>query len=178
MEVSRPNHLWVSDITYISVADGYGYLSLVTDAYSRKIIGYCLRPDLKKEGPLEALNNALDGWVDRREQLIHHSDRGLQYCCGDYTMTLKNKGISISMTENGDPYENALAERINGILKEEFLLDKDFDDFEQARIAVEQAVNTYNSLRPHASCDYQTPDQAHNLQGPLNMRWKKKKKEN
>jgi putative transposase len=172
LEVLRPDHLWVSDITYISLRDGFCYLSLVTDAYSRKIVGYCLYPTLKKEGPIQALKMAV---ADRvyRQPLIHHSDRGLQYCCTDYITLLESKAMYISMTENGDPYENAIAERVNGILKSEFALDSDFDNFEKANEAVKRAVSIYNQMRPHASCDYLTPEQAHQKQGLLNTKWKK-----
>jgi putative transposase len=178
LQVVRPNHLWVSDITYISLIDNFCYLSLVTDAYSRKIVGHCLHPTLKKEGPITALKIALSSLSGKPEAaLIHHSDRGLQYCCTDYITLLDSKKMAISMTERGDPYENALAERVNGILKDEFLLDGEFDNFEQALVAVNNAINTYNSLRPHASCNYQTPDQTHQQQGLLPMRWKKRKRE-
>jgi len=173
--VLRPNHLWVSDITYISTTSGFCYLSLITDAYSRKITGYCLYPDLKKEGPVQALEMALAG-IDDTAGLIHHSDRGVQYCCYYYTGILQSRGISISMTENGDPYENAIAERVNGILKGEFGLDKKFGSLSEANAAVKIAINTYNTLRPHASCNYQTPDQTHQQQGQLLMKWKKKPK--
>jgi transposase InsO family protein len=176
LQVIRPNHLWVSDITYISLADCFCYLSLVTDAYSRKIVGYCLYPNLRREGPLQALGMALAGLPVKPEAvLIHHSDRGLQYCCTDYIALLESNMMTISMTEKGDPYENAIAERINGILKEEFALDRDFDNFEQAKITAEKAINTYNQIRPHASCNYLTPDQAHLGQGILPSKWKPKK---
>lgn len=177
LRVLRPNQLWVSDITYISKVDGFCYLSLITDAYSRKIIGYCLYPDLKKEGPVHALEAALDNVADTlKDPLIHHSDRGIQYCCYHYTDILKNKAIGISMTEKGDPYENAIAERVNGILKSEFELDKKFSSFSEAKDAVDRAIHTYNHLRPHASCNYQTPEQAHQQQGPLLMKWSKRPK--
>ncbi len=171
----RPNHLWVSDITYISLLDSFCYLSLVTDAYSRKIVGYCLYPSLKKEGPLQALGMALKALPGKPgATLIHHSDRGLQYCCSDYTTLLDSSNLCISMTEKGDPYENAIAERVNGILKEEFGLDKDFDSFENAKIAVMKAIDIYNRLRPHSSCDYLTPEQAHQKQGLLKTKWKRR----
>lgn len=174
MEVRKPGNLWVSDITYISLKDNYCYLSLVTDAYSRRIMGYCLWPSLKKEGPLNALAMAL---ADRhsKEDLIHHSDRGLQYCCSDYISRLNKEHIAISMTEKGDPYENALAERVNGILKTEFGLGGKFDNFEQARAKVTYVISVYNNLRPHASIDYLTPQQAHQQQGELPARWKSRK---
>jgi putative transposase len=172
----RPNQLWVSDITYIRIADGFGYLSLVTDAYSRRITGYCLYPTLQKEGPVAALNMALSNLPGTADSLIHHSDRGRQYCCEAYINVLAEKKVIISMTEKGDPYENALAERMNKTLKEEFLLGNGFDSFELASAAVSKAVNTYNTLRPHDSCNHLTPDAAHQLQGPLPMKWKKRKR--
>jgi putative transposase len=173
LQVQRPGHLWVSDITYISLADSFCYLSLVTDAYSRKIVGYCLHPTLKKEGPLQALKMAVADKV-YRQPLIHHSDRGLQYCCGEYITLLERSAISISMTEKGDPYENAIAERVNGILKSEFALDTDFESFNAAKEAVDKAITTYNDYRPHSSCNYLTPSQAHLRQGVLPARWKKR----
>lgn len=175
LQVLRPNHLWVSDITYIGLTDSFCYLSLITDAYSRKIVGYCLHPTLKKEGPIQAMAMALQTVPDKLEApLIHHSDRGLQYCCSDYTTLLQNKGISISMTEKGDPYENAIAERVNGILKEEFGLYCDFDNYEKAMAKVESAIEVYNQLRPHASCNYLTPEQAHQQNGSLTAKWKRR----
>ncbi len=173
LQVARPDHLWVSDITYLSLTDGFCYLSLVTDAYSRKIIGYCLYPTLKKEGPVQALKMAVSDRV-YRQPLIHHSDRGLQYCCNDYTGLLVQSGISISMTEKGDPYENAIAERVNGILKTEFDLDRDFSSFNEAKDAVDKAIDVYNHQRPHASCNYLTPAQAHLQQGLLPAKWKRR----
>lgn len=176
LQALRPNRLWVSDITYIDVAGGFCYLSLVTDAYSRKIVGYCLYPTLKKEGPLQALRMALDSLHNRgNNALTHHSDRGLQYCCGEYISLLESNAMSISMTEKGDPYENAIAERVNGILKEEFAIDAVFDNFEQASSIVENAISIYNQLRPHSSCNYLTPDQAHQQRGLLPTKWKRKK---
>jgi len=175
LQVVRPNHLWVSDITYISIRNGFCYLSLITDAYSRKIVGYCLHPTLKKEGPLQALSMALQTVQDRGLQpLIHHSDRGLQYCCADYIKRLDHRGITISMTEKGDPYENAIAERVNGILKDEFGLYTCFDNYELASKEVHNAINIYNQQRPHASCDYLTPQEAHQKQGSLNTKWKRR----
>lgn len=170
--VMRPNHLWVSDITYIPLVGKYCYLSLITDGYSRKILGYCLYPTLQKEGPLEALKMALSTLATRHETLIHHSDRGLQYCSSQYTDLLVTSSITISMTEQGDPYENAIAERVNGILKTEFGLDKIFKTFEEAKQAVENAIRIYNEQRPHSSCNYLTPQQAHLQKGVLQKRWK------
>lgn len=175
LQVLRPNHLWVSDITYISLSDKFCYLNLVTDAYSRKIVGYCLHPTLKKEGTLYALKMALRTLpVESQGPLIHHSDRGLQYCCSEYIALLESRQISISMTEKGDPYENAVAERVNGILKSEFELDKGFDSIEQAKETVSKVITIYNEQRPHSSCNYLTPKQAHQQQGLLKNKWKRR----
>lgn len=157
----KPNQLWVSDITYIPIEGSYSYLSLVTDACSRKIVGHCLCRDLTAEGPLTALRIALTGLSDNHKGLIHHSDRGIQYCCKDYVSLLNANRIRISMTENGDPYENALAERVNGILKDEWLNMERFLNFEQTKDRIDQVIRIYNELRPHLSCGMKTPEQSH-----------------
>ena len=169
----RPEQIWVSDITYIRMMNQWGYLSLITDAYSRKIMGYSLRNDLSAEGCIDALKMALNNRIYNEEQIIHHSDRGSQYCSQQYVSILLENNMAISMTENGDPYENALAERINGILKTEFNLYNSQLGFEQTDNLIAKSINAYNSLRPHASCDYMTPDEAHLKSGKLNKRWKK-----
>ena len=168
--LTHPGQLWVSDITYIRLKEGFAYLSIVTDAYSHKIIGYCLYPTLHSDGPVNALLMATKS--KRGEALIHHSDRGSQYCCADYVKNLNYYEIKISMTEKGDPYENAIAERINGILKGDFLLDRTFTSFMEASQAVMSAVDKYNHIRPHDSCDKLTPVQAHKQSGFLRKRWK------
>ncbi len=165
-----PGRLWVSDITYIRLREGFAYLSIVTDAYSHKIIGHCLHPSLHSDGPVNALLMAVKS--KRQVNIIHHSDRGSQYCCQDYVRMLEYFDIQISMTENGDPYENAIAERVNGILKCEFMLDKTFACFTEAETAVNNAVDKYNHIRPHASCDNLTPVTAHEQSGLLYKRWK------
>lgn len=172
LEVGYPNHVWVSDITYIALIQKFAYLSLITDVYSRKIIGYCLFPSLSSEGPLTALKMALSH-RNKKLPLLHHSDRGLQYCSREYIKTLEYHGVGISMTENGDPYENAVAERLNGILKTEFDLYKAFRTFEAAQECVHRAIATYNDQRPHLSCDYLTPNQAFRSTGKLVNKWKK-----
>lgn len=170
--VKAPEEIWVSDITYITLKDGFSYLSLITDAYSRKIMGYFLSRSLDHTGSLEALQNALKIRSFPKRKLIHHSDRGIQYCCKEYVQLLTINDIQISMTENGDPYENATAERVNGILKDEFSLDKTFKDHQEALQAVERSIIAYNVYRPHASCDFLTPDVAHQKAGELRKRWK------
>jgi len=169
---TAPNQLWVSDITYIHLNEGFVYLSLITDAYSRKIVGFYLSKDLSAQGSLNALKMALVN-NPNRIGLIHHSDRGVQYCCDAYINLLKDKknNIKISMTENGDPLENAIAERVNGILKTE-LLEEVFPSFDVAQREVAIACSTYNHLRPHSSIDNLKPAEAHLHNGELKRRWK------
>ena len=168
-----PNQLWVSDITYIHLPDSFAYLSLITDAYSHKIVGFCLSKNLSAQGSLRALKMALANNPSKREGLIHHSDRGVQYCCDAYVNLLQDKknNVKISMTENGDPRENAVAERLNGILKQE-LLEEVFRDFATATLDVAIACSTYNHLRPHGSIDNLKPAEAHLQSGELKKRWK------
>jgi putative transposase len=165
-----PNQLWVSDITYIHLPNSFAYLSLITDAYSRKIVGFYLSKDLTAKGPLQALKMALKT-NPNITGLIHHSDRGVQYCCDAYVKLLQDKKIKISMTENGDPLENAIAERVNGILKGE-LLEEVFPSFEIAQREVAIACSTYNHLRPHGSIDNLKPAEAHLKTGEMKKRWK------
>lgn len=169
--VTRPEQVWVSDITYIRLTNQWGYLSLITDAYSRKIMGFSFRQDLAAEGCIDALKMALSQRV-YNDTIIHHSDRGSQYCSHNYVDVLLKNNIAISMTENGDPYENALAERVNGIIKTEFNLYSSSLGFEQTANQINRSIKAYNELRPHASCDYLTPNQAHLLSEKLNKRWK------
>ena len=172
LPIIRPNQVWVCDITYITLADRFAYLSLITDAYSKMILGYNLCRTLESKGAIKALEMALGSWDCSVRQLIHHSDRGIQYCCDDYTNILSEARISISMTQKGDPYENAIAERVNGILKTEFALSAVFNSFEQAAVLIDESITIYNKQRPHASCDYLIPEQAHQTTGILKKRWK------
>jgi transposase InsO family protein len=171
--VSRPEQVWVSDITYIRMNNQWGYLSMITDAFSRKIMGYAFRSDMLAEGCVDALKEALQNRQYKDYELIHHSDRGSQYCCKEYTDLLNAQNIAISMTDKGDPYENALAERVNGIIKNEFNLYSSNLGFEDTCRMIEKSIDAYNNLRPHGSCDYLTPSQAHRQQAALNKRWKK-----
>ncbi len=171
LEITRPEQVWVSDITYIRLINQWGYLSLITDAYSRKIMGYSFRQDLAAEGCIDALKMALNNKL-YNQSIIHHSDRGSQYCSHNYVDLLLKNNIAISMTENGDPYENALAERVNGIIKTEFNLYSSSLGFEQTGYQINKSIKSYNELRPHASCDYLTPNQAHVQSEKLNKRWK------
>ncbi len=155
MSVEAPNQVFVSDITYIRLENGFGYLALVTDVYSRKVVGYDFSRGLTVAGPLRALRMALRGVKDP-SKLIHHSDRGVQNCSLAYTEELQLRMARISMSEAGSPYGNAIAERLNGILKDEFLLNSTFADYARAYGAIKQAINTYNTMRPHGSLGNQT----------------------
>ena len=159
-----PGQVWVSDITFLRTQSGFIYLSLVTDAYSRVIVGYHLSQHLKASGCIAALNKALKRRQNPFTALIHHSDRGIQYCCDDYVQILQTHGINISMTQSGSPYDNAIAERINGILKQEFGLEKTFRSYNEAVEPVAKAIYFYNHIRPHFSCNLQTPEQKHYLE--------------
>jgi len=160
MALERPEQVWVSDITYIGGRDRNCYLALVTDAYSKKIMGYDVSDSLATEGSLRALKMAIKQRKYKNE-LIHHSDRGLQYCSNDYQKTLKKKKIIPSMTESYDPYANAIAERVNGILKQEFLLEDYRVDIKTMEAVVKDAVRIYNTQRPHWSCYMKTPERMH-----------------
>lgn len=156
--VKQANQAWVSDITYIQTEEGFIYLSLITDAFSRYIVGFDLSTSLAAEGALRALKQAIKqtNGADLTG-LIHHSDHGIQYTAHDYTGRLRTGGILSSMGEVGNCYENALAERMNGILKCEYFLDSLFVDFEQAESAVREAIRLYNFERPHWSLGLQCP---------------------
>lgn len=171
LEITRPEQVWVSDITYIRMIHNWAYLSLITDAFSKKIMGFCLRMDLLTEGCIEALNMALSNRM-YNESLIHHSDRGSQYCSQSYIKILMKNDIAVSMTQKGDPYENAIAERVNGIIKTEFDLNSSQLSFEQTLLKVKNAIENYNEMRPHLSCNFLTPNQAHLEALPMLRRWK------
>lgn len=173
----RPEQLWVADITYLDTSDGNNYLHLITDAYSKQIMGYHLSEDMAAISTVKALKMALRNRKYPDMALIHHSDRGLQYCSAIYTNLLSNNGIKISMTENGDPYENSIAERINGILKDEFGLGEKIGSTLQAAKQVIQSVEIYNKLRPHLSCQMLTPNQMHKQNSIKIKRWNKKSQE-
>ena len=158
--VDEPNRVWVADQTYIRLRDGFCYLSLITDLFSRKIVGYDLSPTLETSGPMNALRMALHGVKDPRD-LIHHSDRGSQYCSPDYTAVLKEHGCRISMAAPRRPDQNATAERVNGILKTEFFLDSTFADIQQAFTAIVQSIYIYNNIRLHFSLGLTTPSMKH-----------------
>jgi transposase InsO family protein len=172
----RPNHVWVSDITYIKTDTGFLYLYLITDAYSRKIIGWQLSDNLGSDNAILALYMAISQLPAKCGEIIHHSDRGIQYCSLKYVKILETHGIKISMTENGDPYENAIAERVNSILKTEWLYDMHLHNYTEAIAAVKEIIRIYNTERLHSSIEMLTPDQAHRLNGKLNRLWRSYKK--
>jgi len=176
----KPHQLWVSDITYIRTAAGFVYLYLITDAYSRKIVGWYLSETMEAQNALEALYMALSQLPASTTGIIHHSDRGIQYCSSKYVSCLQKHGVKISMTEHGDPYENAIAERVNGILKTEWLYDMTLSNVADAKHAVKEIINIYNAERPHSSIQMLTPDQAHQTTGALKRLWKtyKRRKRN
>lgn len=175
------NQLWVADITYIALADGdVCYLHLITDAYSRKIVGWALADTLKATVSMQALQMAIDQAAAMRGSdmlagLIHHSDRGVQYCCDAYVSMLKKHGIAISMTEDYKPTDNAIAERFNGILKVESVYpQKQLPTLEHARRLIPRFINFYNNARPHMSIGYKMPAVAHMEQGEQKKMWKKR----
>ncbi|KAA5539116.1 IS3 family transposase [Adhaeribacter rhizoryzae] len=175
LPVSYPNQLWVSDITYIRTGNDFSYLSLITDAYSHQIMGWALDTTLQTKGPLTTWQMAVKSLQKGKESLIHHSDRGIQYCSKEYIQLLCTNNICISMTNQGEPGENALAERINRTIKDEFNC-RAFLSFDLAKAAITKSILAYNQLRPHASCDYLKPAQAHQQDGPLKKRWRKYEK--
>lgn len=156
----EPNNLWVSDITYLRTRKGFCYLALITDAYSRKIVGYDVSNSLELVGCIRALNKALKQ-LPNDHKLIHHSDRGIQYCSHAYTKLLLRNKINISMAAKGNCYENALAERVNGILKDEFYLDYYFNDLRQAKKVCHQAIKIYNEKRFHLALQMKIPNEVH-----------------
>lgn len=158
---SRPHQLLVSDITYLRLHQGFCYLALVTDAFSRKIVGWDLSHSLGLTGSLNAARMAIK-LCPNPKGMIHHSDRGIQYCANEYISLLTKNEICPSMGEAGNCYENALAERMNGILKQEYALNTMFKNIESAHKAVTEAINLYNNERPHLALNYKTPTMAHN----------------
>lgn len=164
LKVSRPNQVWVSDITYVTTRAGFVYLSLVTDAYSRRIMGWHVHATLDSGGPLRSLYRAIcQVDDDGLKGLVHHSDRGCQYRSAQYVDTLSCKGIKTSMTQDGSPYDNAIAERVNGILKQEWLDGEDFADLREVREKVEEVVRLYNTRRPHMAIGLNTPEKVYTL---------------
>lgn len=169
---SKPNELWVSDITYWKINTGFVYISLVTDVFSHKIVGAHVAQTLEGIETKKALQNALADLKEPAKNLIHHSDRGIQYCCSEYVKLLQDNNINISMTENGDPLENAIAERVNGILKEEYLDGYYIDNIAQAKELLSKVITLYNEERPHMSINNLTPENVHVNNIKTERQWK------
>ncbi len=167
-----PHQLWVSDITYVETSEGFVYLFLITDAFSRKIIGWNLSDNLGSDNAVVALCMALSQLPAGVKNLIHHSDRGVQYCSSKYVEILNKANVNISMTENGDPLENAVAERVNGILKTEWIYEIKLKSLNDAIIQIKRIIKIYNSERPHSSIELLTPNQAHVENRSLKRLWK------
>ena len=166
LEVREPDQLWVSDITYIKTEEGNCYLNMVTDAYSRKIVGYAIDATMETTSMINALKMATRQKVNTKAQTIHHSDRGLQYCSREYVNLRVKNNIKLSMTENSDPYENALAERMNRTIKEEFGINRKLKTKDQAIQLVEESIYLYNTKRPHLSLKMRTPEQVYKMKIP------------
>ena len=160
LELTGPHQAWVSDVTYVRTQEGFVYVSLVSDAWSRKIVGAVAAETLEATGSVKALKAAL-AQLPRGAHPVHHSDRGIQYCCGEYVRRLEGCGLTVSMTEQDHCYENAQAERVNGILKQEYGLGETFRMKAQVRAALAQAVWLYNTRRPHTRLGYRTPEEVH-----------------
>ena len=164
--VSSPDEVWVSDITYLKTQQGNCYLNMITDAFSRKIVGYAVGDNMETDTMINALKMALKGRKCPDLQTIHHSDRGIQYCSKDYDVMTRNNNIQLSMTENGDPYENALAERMNRTIKEEFGMDKTLKSKAQVASLVEESIFLYNRKRPHLALKMKTPESVYQQKIP------------
>ena len=177
LEITRPEQVWVSDITYLGNRSNPMYLALITDAYSKQVMGYNVSDSLSAKGTCDALKMAVKNRAYKGSELIHHSDRGLQYCCNDYQTILNKNAIRCSMTEQYDPYENAIAERINGILKQEFLDGIVINDIDLMKLLIKDAISIYNFRRPHLSNHMLTPRMMHE-QDSIKMKTYKTKKEN
>ena len=165
-KVQHQDEVWVSDITYIKTEQGNCYLNMITDAYSRRIMGYAVDDNMETESMIEALKMAVIQKKDPLVSTIHHSDRGMQYCSKEYALMTAKNNIHLSMTENGDPYENALAERMNRTIKEEFGMDRKMKSKDQVKKLVEESIFLYNHKRPHLALQMKTPDQVYNKKIP------------
>lgn len=156
--VTQPDEVWVSDITYIKTEEGNCYLNMITDLFSRKIVGYAVDETMETESMINALKMATCNKINSKISTIHHSDRGLQYCSKEYGQMTAENNIRLSMTENSDPYENALAERMNRTIKEEFGLDRKLKSKKQVYDLIKESIPLYNQYRPHLALNMKTPD--------------------
>jgi putative transposase len=171
----KPNQLWVSDITYVRIKRGFIFLSLISDAYSHKIMGYSIAENMEGKHTLKALQMALKNRTKPTPDLIHHSDRGMQYCSAEYTGLLRQSDIKISMTQTGDPLENAVAERLNGIVKNEYLRHYKFESCRQADKILPEIIELYNCKRPHLSIEMRTPQEVHEKGLLINRTWERRR---
>lgn len=171
IEPYKANQVWVSDITYIKTCDQFCYLFLVTDMYSRRIMGYRVARNLEARYAVEALQRAINK-AGSVEGLIHHSDRGIQYCSKEYVTLCQDYNIKLSMTQDGNPTDNPIAERVNGILKQEYLMDQSSQSYQKLKNQMKSIVYKYNQLRPHLSCNMLTPNSAYSETGILKKKWK------
>lgn len=161
LDITHAEQVFVSDITYIKLASQHAYLALVTDAYSKKVMGYKIDTNMRVQLVKEALQMAVNNRIHNNQHTIHHSDRGIQYCCPDFSEFAKSKHMTLSTTQNSSPYENAVAERVNGILKQEFGLGKTIPNLKTAQKMIKQAIEIYNKKRRHYSLELKTPEFAH-----------------
>lgn len=165
--VNAPDQVWVSDITYIKTEEGNCYLNMITDAFSRKVVGYAADHTMETESMINALKMAASEKINKEAKTIHHSDRGLQYCSKEYVELTNENNIQLSMTENSDPYENALAERMNRTIKEEFGLNRKLKSRQQVYDVLKESIVLYNQRRPHLALNMQTPDEVHKKKSRL-----------
>jgi len=173
IELTHANQLWVSDLTYYKIKERPVYISFIMDAYSKKVLGYQLAQNMEAIHTQKALKMALkNSPLPVQHKLIHHSDRGTQYCCDEYIKILNKHHIQISMTENGDPLENAIAERLNGIIKEEYLEHYRYNKIDELQSKLDQAIRCYNNERPHLSCSMMTPEHIHKNNIATVRKWK------
>ena len=175
MEIEHSEQVFVSDITYIKTDDGHAYLALVTDAYSKKLMGWALDDNMRAKLVVKALDMAIKNLEFKPENIIHHSDRGIQYCCPEFTDFAEKNNFKLSTTQQYDPYENAVAERINGILKYEFGLNKTIKNVDIARQIMKHATQIYNQQRIHWSLDLETPEYIHKKFNSISYKSYKKK---
>jgi len=166
LEIKEPDQVWVSDITYIKTEEGNCYLNMITDAYSRKIVGYAIDVTMETTSMINALKMATKQKINTKANTIHHSDRGLQYCSKEYVKLTAKNNIRLSMTQNSDPYENALAERMNRTIKEEFGINRKLKTKKQAIELVKESIYLYNTKRPHLSLQMRTPEQMYKNENP------------
>lgn len=173
IEYTRPEQVWVNDITYIGSRNNHQYLALITDAYSKKIVGYEVSDSLDADIIINAFKMALKQRKYKSNPLIHHSDKGIQYCSNEYQELLSKNNILVSMTERYDPYSNAIAERVNGILKQEFKIERNKLDLMERKLLIKEVIEIYNTKRPHYSCYMKTPEQMHKQEEIKIRRYKK-----